>query len=318
VAAELFHLPKSVPLTTTGDLMSGALADFFVSGTTTRQNTFTTETLAVAHANPVVADGNGIFPPIYLDDTLNYKVDITDSLGSSLPGYPVNNLASAETLVADLASNANALGASLVGIEDTAGNFTATNVETALAEVYTDLSSTSNTLGASLIGIEDSAGKINATTVEAALAEIANWGRGFDSGGGAFFNTNTTLADVTTRITLTANKRYSVVGVMWGNENGGGLKFQINLTQTPADIGFFYFKAIDVSTVEVETFSANVQSITSLTGMTNDDDFIVKFDATFLSHATTGGTIAMQAAQVSSSANSTFVHAGTWINVIEE
>jgi len=294
------------------------LADFFISGTTTRQNTFTNETLGTAHTNPVVADGNGIFPPIYLDDTLNYKVDVTDSLGDSLPGYPVDNLASAETLVADLASNTNALGASLIGIEDSAANFTATDVEGALAEVYTDFASTSNALGASLIGIEDSAGKIDAVNVETALAEIANWGRGFDSGGGAFFNLDTTLADVTTRITLTANKIYSVTGVMWGNENGGGLKFKIDINQVPSNLGFFYFKAIDVSAVEVETMSANVQSITSLTGMTNDDDFIVKFEGTFISNVTTGGTIAMQAAQVASNANSTFVHAGTWMNVIEE
>jgi len=52
--------------------------------------------------------------------------------------------------------------------------------------------------------------------------------------------------------------------------------------------------------------------------MTNDDDFIVKFEGTFISNVTTGGTIAMQAAQVASNANSTFVHAGTWMNVIEE
>lgn len=42
----------------------------------------------------------------------------------------------------DLASNANGEGASLIGIEDSAGNYTATDVEGALAEVY-DLASVS-------------------------------------------------------------------------------------------------------------------------------------------------------------------------------
>jgi hypothetical protein len=41
-------------------------------------------------------------------------------------------------LITDLASTASGKGASCIGILDTAGNFTAENVETALAEVYTD------------------------------------------------------------------------------------------------------------------------------------------------------------------------------------
>ena len=45
-------------------------------------------------------------------------------------------------LIDDLLSTSNGLGASQVGIEDTAGNMSATNVEDALAEVYTDTSST--------------------------------------------------------------------------------------------------------------------------------------------------------------------------------
>jgi hypothetical protein len=71
----------------------------------------------------------------------------------------------------DLASNSNGLGASLVGIEDTAGNFTATDVEGALSEIFSDFASTSNGLGASLIGIEDSGSRFTATTVEGALVE---------------------------------------------------------------------------------------------------------------------------------------------------
>ncbi len=42
------------------------------------------------------------------------------------------------TLITDLASTATGKGASCIGIYDVAGNFTAANVETAFAEVYTD------------------------------------------------------------------------------------------------------------------------------------------------------------------------------------
>lgn len=41
-------------------------------------------------------------------------------------------------IIDDLAATTSGLGASCIGILDTAGNYTAANVETALAEVYTD------------------------------------------------------------------------------------------------------------------------------------------------------------------------------------
>ncbi|KKL45439.1 hypothetical protein LCGC14_2355670, partial [marine sediment metagenome] len=75
----------------------GNRGNFYIAGTLTRQNTFTDSALTVASSNPVVADGNGLLDPIYLDATLNYKVDVTDSLDSSLEGYPVDNLTAALT-----------------------------------------------------------------------------------------------------------------------------------------------------------------------------------------------------------------------------
>lgn len=81
---------------------------------------------------------------------------------------------------AALASTASGKGAALIGVEDAAGNYTATTVEGALAEVYSDFGSTANGLGASLIGVEDSGGNFTATTVEGILAEI---GSGVDVAG---------------------------------------------------------------------------------------------------------------------------------------
>ena len=76
------------------------------------------------------------------------------------------------TLAGDLASSATGLGASLVAIEDAAGNFTAANVEAALAEIIADLLSTATGLGASIVGIEDVAGDFSGDEVEAALVEL--------------------------------------------------------------------------------------------------------------------------------------------------
>ncbi|HEB28834.1 MAG TPA: right-handed parallel beta-helix repeat-containing protein [Porticoccus sp.] len=97
MSEQLFTLPQVVVFDTNAALVSGAKANFYIAGTLTRQNTFTDSALTTPHANPVVADGNGLLDPIYLDATLNYKVDITDSLDSSLEGYPVDNLTAALT-----------------------------------------------------------------------------------------------------------------------------------------------------------------------------------------------------------------------------
>src|SRR5574343_26463 len=80
---------------------------------------------------------------------------------------------SAAALTVLLASVANGDGALLVGVEDAAGNFAATDVEAALAEIMTLLASTANGEGASLVGIEDAGTKFTGTDAEAALAECA-------------------------------------------------------------------------------------------------------------------------------------------------
>ncbi|HEB28578.1 MAG TPA: hypothetical protein ENI05_12530 [Porticoccus sp.] len=97
MSEKLFTLPRVLVFDTNAALVSGAKANFYIAGTLTRQNTFTDSALTVASSNPVVADGNGVLAPIYLDATLNYKVDITDSLDSSLSGYPVDNITAALT-----------------------------------------------------------------------------------------------------------------------------------------------------------------------------------------------------------------------------
>lgn len=85
-----------------------------------------------------------------------------------LLGTRLNELVSGVT---DLASTANGKGASLIGVEDAAGDFAGATVEAVLAEIIADYALTTSGNGASKIGIEDSAGDITATTVEGALAE---------------------------------------------------------------------------------------------------------------------------------------------------
>ena len=72
----------------------------------------------------------------------------------------------------ELASTSNALGASLIGVEDSGGKFDGSTVEAILAEIIDDYASTANGEGASLIGVEDSGANFTATNVEGVLTEI--------------------------------------------------------------------------------------------------------------------------------------------------
>lgn len=76
----LFVLPKQVPLSSGGDLLAGSKLYFYQTATTTPQDTYTDIGLTIAHANPVVADANGVFAAIYFDPSLpHYRVKLTTS-----------------------------------------------------------------------------------------------------------------------------------------------------------------------------------------------------------------------------------------------
>lgn len=75
----MFTWPRYRAVDSTGAPISGAKLNFYAAGTSNRQDTYTTQALSVAHANPVVADANGVFAAIYLSDTLEYKIVLTDA-----------------------------------------------------------------------------------------------------------------------------------------------------------------------------------------------------------------------------------------------
>jgi hypothetical protein len=78
MAHQLFTVPKQIPLGA-GRIFAGAKAYFYATGTTTPQNTYSDSGLTTPNANPVVADSEGVFPPIYLDPTLVYKLTLRTS-----------------------------------------------------------------------------------------------------------------------------------------------------------------------------------------------------------------------------------------------
>lgn len=66
-----------------GQPAAGAKLYTYLSGTSTPQSVFTTSALNVAHANPVVADANGILPICYLA-AVSYRFTVTASDGTTI------------------------------------------------------------------------------------------------------------------------------------------------------------------------------------------------------------------------------------------
>jgi len=62
--------------------LSGALLQFYETGTTTPTNVYTSSALTTPLSNPVVADSGGLFAPIYLDPTVTYRCQLLTSAGS--------------------------------------------------------------------------------------------------------------------------------------------------------------------------------------------------------------------------------------------
>jgi hypothetical protein len=83
MAAKLFFLPYQVA--TVGNIAQpGAKLYFYQTATTTRLNTYTTSALTTAHPHPVVANGAGRFPDVYLDSTKTYRLIIKTKTGTTL------------------------------------------------------------------------------------------------------------------------------------------------------------------------------------------------------------------------------------------
>lgn len=89
---QLFTGPQFVALSALNTPLPGAKLTFTQTGTSTPQNVYQDLALTVPHANPVVANGAGVFAPIYLDPSLpSYRVLLTDSSNVTQPGYPIDD-----------------------------------------------------------------------------------------------------------------------------------------------------------------------------------------------------------------------------------
>lgn len=63
----------------------------YEAGTTTPVTTYSDSALSTANASPLESDASGAWSPVYVTEG-EYKIDIKDAEGSSLPGYPKDNV----------------------------------------------------------------------------------------------------------------------------------------------------------------------------------------------------------------------------------
>jgi len=76
--SSLYHAPRAEAQDSAGGVLAGAKKFFYETGTSTPLDTFTTEALTTANANPVVADSAGRWAAIWLKDQ-DYREVLKDS-----------------------------------------------------------------------------------------------------------------------------------------------------------------------------------------------------------------------------------------------
>lgn len=77
--AVLWNSPPTPWLDANGAPLTGGMAFFFDAMTTTPMVTYTDPALSIPHDHPVVANGNGMFPAIFLQEQAYYRLRIEDA-----------------------------------------------------------------------------------------------------------------------------------------------------------------------------------------------------------------------------------------------
>jgi len=313
MAGNLFQFPKSIAWDA-GSVEGGAKLTFTATGTTTAQNTFTDLALTVAHANPVVADSEGVFAPIYLDPTLpDYRLKYTDSADVLI--YQVDDVPASQS-GQSLTLNAAAPFIDLIE-SDAAVNNTTWRLQVNSEQFLFRLGNDALSSFADIVTFDRTANTVDA---------VAWFGtHTFNSVGTPIVKhktadqskaTDITVADDThlSGFTLTAAKHYQVEGLISYTQNVGNLAWRWQFSQTPQRFGMA-MEFGDISTVEHATYSTTHNATLSEQTMTDTVNVGLIIRGLFQANASTGGTLDFQWSQQTSSANNTTLFQGSWINL---
>lgn len=144
-----FFDPQVQYRTNTLGTLPGAKLYFYENGTSTPKPVYTGANGSTAHAYPVVADSNGLFPPIYLLGT--YRVELKDAGGTTQLGWPVDDVM-AQTYTGTIDGDLEIIGNN----RRILGNFSDATVQNRL------IFQSSTTDGATVIGIVPNGVETNA------------------------------------------------------------------------------------------------------------------------------------------------------------
>lgn len=109
------------------DNFAGAKLSFFEFGTSTPKTTFSDVALSSANTDPVVADADGLFGPIFTDTQGTYSL----TTSTDVPVITLENFFAPEDGITSLA-------AANVDVTDAAGNFTTDDLESVLTQIASD------------------------------------------------------------------------------------------------------------------------------------------------------------------------------------
>jgi len=232
----------------------GALARFYVSGTTTPLTAYTDIGLSVAHAVPVVADANGAFPPIYLGATAA-KVVITSSTGAAI-----------KTIDPVPRSSASATGASQVSFSPTP-DIPSLNVQDAIEQVQTNLDDSSTAFAKTLLDDATASDMLSTLGVStfvktllddaSALAFLTTLGFGVAGSAPFYLPRAWVIFTGTGTVTIRASGNVSSI-----TDNGTG-DYTINFTTAMADANYSY--SIQVGVVGIANTVVYSPKMTNMT-----------------------------------------------------
>jgi hypothetical protein len=162
MGAVQFYLPYDIAIKPTNVGVPGAQLFVYQPSSTTKRPVYSDATLTGQLSNPVIADGAGKFPAIYLDGALNYKIVIKDKGGAQIysrdpyiPGVAPDSSALAPYQTA-CASSATSAGTSAAAAATSATNAAAS--ATSATNSATSAAASIITCGASFSALPDGDG----------------------------------------------------------------------------------------------------------------------------------------------------------------
>lgn len=308
---QLFTLPQPVPLSSLGAILPGAKLYFFQTGTSTPQNVYQDIDLTVAHSQPVVADGAGVFAPIYLNGAAPaYRARLTDAHDAQL--WQIDNIPSSNNLAQTFRLKGDTVD--LIFEEtDAAADNKKSRIRVSSTEILWQLLNDAESLSTDIVRVSRSGMGINAILLdgEPPLIGPFTWKKSVQTR-----NSTTTLADDSAlKLTLQA-RTYVIEGQIFFDAGatapGMGIKLGFAYTgslsdQNDASVLSYVNASGAITQAPMTAASPLVFATLATTNRSNN----IRFTKTI--RCSTPGVYSLQWAQNTSNADNLNVQVYSWL-----